>query len=106
MGIDLPRIVHHGELKVVMDPAIIEFLEIRKHRSWIAAPEDNHRNIIRRQRYARDLFAIVRIRHQTITGPYPVDKPFRVKSRDVRSTTNTDDFRFGFHILIVSNSAL
>ena len=103
MGIDLPRTIHHGELEVVADPASIEFLEVRKKRSWIAGPEDNHRNVIRGQGYPRDLFPIIGIRYQTITCLYTVDKPLRVKSRDVRSSTGTDNFRFGFHMFFNIN---
>src|SRR5208283_788929 len=82
-GVYPVRIADQSENKVVSAAHIVEFVEVSHKRARIAAPENKSINFPGGQRDPRDLIRVERIGHKTPTPAYPVQKPFRIKSRDV-----------------------
>ena len=81
-------IVVEGELEVVVDAPLVQFVQQGEQRTRVFRPEDHHLTV-----FEGDVHRLLveRVVPHAVARPQPVDEPLRIERRHVRRSAGGDD---------------
>lgn len=81
-------IVVEGELEVVVDAPLVQFVQQGEQRTRVFRPEDHHLTVLEGDVHR---LLVERVVPHAVARPQPVDEPLRIERRHVRRSAGGDD---------------